>query len=64
MARAGPMENREIWLQASAILAAHGELSSNYIYDQLDDALGDRIAVEDWLRIAAAIDAINDASHA
>ncbi len=58
MARAGPMEEREVWIQAGAILAAHGELTAEYIIDQLSDALGDRIAVEDWRRVAAAVDTI------
>jgi len=62
MARAGPMDEREVWLQAGAILAAHGELTSDYIIDQLSDALGDRVAVEDWRRVAAAADAIMSAS--
>lgn len=62
MARAGPMDQREVWLQAGAILAVHGELTSDYIIDQLSDALGDRVAVEDWRRVAAAADAIMSAS--
>lgn len=62
MARSGPMEDREVWIQAGAILAAHGELTTDYIIDQLSDALGDRIAVEDWRRVAAAVDAIQVAS--
>jgi len=62
MARAGPMNEREVWIQAGAILAAHGELTKEYIIDQLSDALGDRIAVEDWRRVAAAVDRITDSS--
>jgi hypothetical protein len=60
MARAGPMEEREVWIQAGAILAAHGELTADYIIDQLCDALGDRVAVEEGRRVAAAVDAITD----
>jgi len=52
------MEDREVWIQAGAILAAHGELTADYIIDQLTYALGDRIAVEDWRRVAAAVDTI------
>jgi hypothetical protein len=55
------MEEREVWIQAGAIRAAHGELTAEYIIDQLSDALGDRIAVEDWRRVAAAVDAITGA---
>ena len=55
------MEEREVWIQAGAIIAMHGELTAEYIIDQLSNALGDRIAVEDWRRVAAAVDAINDA---
>ena len=61
MGRAGPMKEREVWIQAGAILAAHGELTNDYIIDHLSDALGDRVAVEDWRRIAAAVDVITDA---
>ena len=61
MARAGPMEEREVWIQACAIIAAHGELSSDYIIDQLSDALGSGIVIEDWRRVAAAVDMITAA---
>ena len=33
MARAGLMEEREVWIQACAIISAHGELTSDYIID-------------------------------
>ena len=62
MARSGPMQDREVWIQAGAILAAHGELTTEYIIDQMSDALGNPIAVEDWRRVAAAVDRITDAS--
>jgi len=58
MARAGPMNEREVWIQACAIIAAHGERSSDYIIDQLSDALGNGVAVEDWRRVAVAMDSI------
>jgi len=61
MARAGPMVEREVWIQACAIIAAHGELSSDYIIDQLSDALGSGVVVEDWRRVAAAVDRITAA---
>jgi hypothetical protein len=57
MARADPIEDPEVWIQAGAILVAHGELTADYIIDQLSDVLGDRVAVEDWRRVAAAVDA-------
>lgn len=52
------MTDREVWVQAGAILAKHGKMTADYIIDQLSDALGDRVAVEDWRRVAAAVDAI------
>jgi hypothetical protein len=61
MARSSLMEDREVWIQAGAILAAHGELTVDYIIDQLSGALGSRIALEDWRRIAAAVDVISEA---
>lgn len=60
MARAGPMNAREVWIQAGAILAVHGEMTTDYIIDQMTEALGDRVAVEDWRRLAAAVDAITN----
>jgi len=55
------MSDRDVWVKAGAILAEHGELTADYIIDEISDALGDRIAVEDWRRVAAAVDAISDA---
>lgn len=57
------MEERGVWIQAGAILALHGELTADYIIDQLSNALGDRIAVEDWRRVAAAVDAITGSTQ-
>jgi hypothetical protein len=53
--------NREVWLKAGEIVAEHGAMTTEYIIDQVSDALGDRVAVEDWRRIAKAVDAITDA---
>lgn len=50
-----------MWLKAGQILAEHGTLTADYIIEQLGDVLADRIAVEDWRRIAAAVDIIADA---
>lgn len=56
------MTEREVWVQAGAILARHGEMSADYIIDALSDVLDDAVAVEDWRRVAAAIDEITNAS--
>lgn len=56
------MTNRDVWLKAGAILAEYGGLTTDYIIDQATDALGDRVAVEDWRRVAAAVDAITGAT--
>jgi len=58
------MTDRDVWVKAATILAEHGELTADYIIDQMTDALGDRVAVEDWRRVAAAADAISEAPHA
>ena len=55
------MTEREVWVQAGAILAEHGELTADYIIDQLSDALGSGVVVEDWRRVAAAVDMITAA---
>lgn len=52
------MTDREVWMKAGDILAEHGELTSDYIIEQLDDVLDNDVAVEDWRRIAAAVDQI------
>jgi hypothetical protein len=38
-------------------------MTADYIIDKLSDVLGDRVAVEDWRRIAAAIDAISGSTN-
>lgn len=48
-------------VKAGEILAAHGALTADYIIDQLGDVLGDGVAVEDWRRVAASVDAITNA---
>lgn len=49
------------WVKAGTILAEHGEQTADYIIDQISDALGDRVAAEDWRRVVAACDAITGA---
>jgi len=56
------MSDRDVWVKAGAIVAEHGDLTADYIIQQLSDVLGDKIAVEDWRRVAAAVDAISDAT--
>ena len=51
------MSDRDVIVKAGEILARHGALTSDYIIKQL----GDRVAVEDWRRIAAAGDVISEA---
>ena len=58
MAQSAPMRTREIWIQAGAILAEHGERTGDHIVDQMVAAIGDPVAVKDWHRIAAAVDVI------
>jgi len=58
MAQSAPMGNREVWLQAGAILAEHGEYTPDFIVDQMVAAIGNPVAVKDWHRIAAAVDVI------
>jgi len=55
------MSDRDVMMKAGEIFAAHGALTPEYIIEQLGDVLGDRMAVEDWRRVAAAVDAIADA---
>ena len=55
------MSDRDVWVRAGAIVAEHGAMTADYIIKQLSDVLDDRIAVEDWRRVAAAVDAITAA---
>lgn len=55
------MTDRDVMVKAGVILAEHGEMTADYIIDQLGDVLGDRVAVEDWRRVAAAVDEITGA---
>lgn len=55
------MTERAVWMKAGEIMAEHGGMTADYIIERLSDDLDDRVAVEDWRRIAAAVDAINGA---
>lgn len=57
------MTEREVWIKAGEIVAEHGEMTADYIIDRLSDVLDDAVAVEDWRRIAGAVDAISDAAR-
>jgi hypothetical protein len=52
------MPNRDIWLLAGTILAEHGDRSTLYLVEQLTKVRGDSVAVQNWRRIAAAVDFI------
>lgn len=57
------MSERHIWISAGVILSEFGDRTSDYISDQLSDVLADTVAVENWRRVAAAVDAITGASR-
>ncbi len=59
----GRMTGREIWIAAGEIMSEHGAMTADYIIDRLSDVLADPIAVEDWRRIAAAVDEISENSR-
>jgi hypothetical protein len=54
------MSDRDVWIKAGAIVAEHGTMTADYIISQLGEILGDEVAVRDWRRVAAAVDAISD----
>ncbi len=56
------MTDREVWILAGEIMAEHGDLTADYIIGLLSDVLDDAVAVEDWRRVAAAVDAIAGAT--
>jgi len=59
MPEPSPMTDREVWILAGEIMAEHGKMTADYIIDRLSNVLGDRVAVEDWRRVAAAVDEIS-----
>jgi hypothetical protein len=61
LAELGPLTDREVWIVAGEIMETHGEMAADYIIERLNDVLEDTIAIEDWRRIAAAVDAITEA---
>lgn len=63
MADAERLSSRDIWLKAGMILAEYGDGTTGYLNDRLDEAFGDMQAIEDWRRIAAAVDYIANAGH-
>lgn len=52
------MTGRHVMVKAGEILAEYGATAADYIINHLGDVLGDRVAVEDWRRFAAAVDTI------
>jgi len=54
------MTDREVWLKAMAIVEAHGTMEAAPIVDTILDVLGDTPQENDWARVAAAVDAINE----
>jgi hypothetical protein len=50
--------DRDVWIKAAEIFGEHGDLSAAFIIGELSNVLDDKVAVEDWRRIAAAVDAI------
>ena len=56
------MTDREVWVRAVAILAEYGETTADYIVERLSTVLDDDVAVQEWRRVAAALDQINEAA--
>ena len=54
------MSDRQVWYTASEILTEHGPGAVTYIIDQVSCVLANKTAVEDWRRVATAVDAIVD----
>jgi hypothetical protein len=53
--------DREVWIKAGAIVAEHGAMTNDYIIEQLGNILDSHAEIEDWRRVAAAVDAIREA---
>jgi hypothetical protein len=55
------MTDREVWIKAAEILETFGPRAGDHIIDQLMLFPGGPRRIEDWRRVAKAIDAITDA---
>lgn len=55
MAESKPLPNRDVWMKAGLILREYGDGSEDHIINQLDDAFGDIVAIEDRRRVAAKL---------
>jgi hypothetical protein len=53
--------DREVWIKAGAIVAEYGSGAAAYIITRVCDDIGDIVAVQNWRRVANAVDAIADA---
>ena len=54
------MTDRDVWLKAMAVVQAHGTMEAAPVMDTLVQVLGDDPHRDDWARVAAAVDVINE----
>jgi hypothetical protein len=54
------MSDRDVWLKAMAVVQAHGTMEPAPVMDTLVQVLGDDPHRDDWARVAAAVDIINE----
>ena len=54
------MSDREVWLQAWAVIETHGSLESAPVVAMLLDIMGNDPDHSEWARVAAVVDAINE----
>ena len=54
------MSVRDVWLKAMAVVQAHGTMEAAPVMDTLVQVLGDDPHRDDWARVAAAVDIINE----
>ncbi len=54
------MSDQEVWFKAMAIVEARGAIEGPQIVDTIIDVVGGTPYNYDWMRIAAAVDAINE----
>ena len=58
MTKGAGLSERAVWQVACTVIERHGAGAADFIIKQLEHVLEDPVAVEDWRRIAAAIDDI------
>lgn len=54
------MTARQVWLKAMTIVEARGTVATNSMVDTVIEIVSDEADIQDWARVASAVDTINN----